>query len=303
MRMNSTRIKKSNHQGKPPTPSRHHAPRTPRTHQARGQRPSLPRHEAPRTTRAAASTSWEQSAVWYRTHLLRADTLQRSVIFPKTLALLAPQRGKHYLDIGCGEGSFARSVQITGALVSGIDASPTLVAHATQRCPRGTFSVADARRLAQSFPAASFDGATCILALQNIDPFVPVMRDAAIVLRSGAPLVIVLNHPCFRIPRQSGWGWDEQRGLQYRRIDRYLTPLEAPIEMHPGTPSSSVTMSFHRPLSAYTQALTAHGFAITAIEEWISDRTSDRGPRARAEDAARREFPMFLAIRAKKMLT
>jgi hypothetical protein len=37
-------------------------------------------------------------------------------------------------------------------------------------------------------------------------------------------MVLLLTHPCFRVPRQSGWGWDEQRKLQYRRVDRYLTP-------------------------------------------------------------------------------
>ncbi|MBI2075302.1 MAG: SAM-dependent methyltransferase, partial [Candidatus Harrisonbacteria bacterium] len=40
------------------------------------------------------------------------------------------------------------------------------------------------------------------------------------------------------------------------------------------------------------------GFAVTDMEEWVSHRTSERGPRAKAEDRARREIPLFLAIKA-----
>ncbi len=29
-----------------------------------------------------------------------------------------------------------------------------------------------------------------------------------------------------------GWGWDAGRGLIYRRIDRYLTPLKIPMQAY-----------------------------------------------------------------------
>lgn len=33
------------------------------------------------------------------------------------------------------------------------------------------------------------------------------------------------DDPAFRQPLHSGWGYDETRALQYRRVDMYLTGL------------------------------------------------------------------------------
>jgi hypothetical protein len=105
----------------------------------------------------------------------------------------------------------------------------------------------------------------------------------------------------FRIPRQTGWGWDDKRNLQYRRVDAYMSANEIPIVANPGEGSrSKVTYSYHRSLETYIKELAKAGFVIDALEEWISHRNSDSGPRAKAENRARTEIPMFMAIRAKK---
>ena len=43
----------------------------------------------------------------------------------------------------------------------------------------------------------------------RVDPLEPALASAAWALRPGGRLALLLTHPCFRIPRQSGWGWDE----------------------------------------------------------------------------------------------
>ena len=68
--------------------------------------------------------------------------------------------------------------------------------------------------------------------------------------------------------------------------------------MHPGQAKKSFTVSFHRPLQVYTKVLGKHGFAITRIEEWISHRISQKGPRSEAEDVARKEIPLFMYCEA-----
>ncbi len=40
--------------------------------------------------------------------------------------------------------------------------------------------------------------------------------------------------------------------------------------------------------------LAKHGFAVTRLEEWISNKKSQKGPRVTAEDKARKEIPLFL---------
>jgi len=49
------------------------------------------------------------------------------------VALLAPQPGEHILDLGCGDGALTEQLAATGAIVTGVDASPTMLTAARQR--------------------------------------------------------------------------------------------------------------------------------------------------------------------------
>jgi hypothetical protein len=49
------------------------------------------------------------------------------------------------------------------------------------------------------------------------------------------------------------------------------------------------------------QHLAEAGLAITSLEEWPAQRVSEPGPRADAENRARREIPLFLAVRCLKL--
>ncbi len=161
---------------------------------------------------------------------------------------------------------------------------------------RLAFVVGDATGLA-FLPARRFTAATCILAIQNLDPIEPVFTGIARALRPGGRLVIVMMHPCFRAPKFMKWHWDEN-GVQWRMARQYLTQRCEQIVAHPGSDPDTHTLTFHRPIGAYVAALSAAGMAVDAMEEWPGHRISEPGPRAEAENLARREIPMFLAIRA-----
>jgi SAM-dependent methyltransferase len=250
----------------------------------------------------ASKTGWEQASNWYGEHMGDEDSILNTVVYPAVLKLLAPKKDSSYLDIACGEGAFSRVVATAGAKMSGFDASPTLIDRAKKMAPtHADYRVADAVNFGKNYPSRVFDGATCLLAIQNIDRPESVFKNANQVLKNGAPLIVVMNHPSFRVPRQSSWGYEEARQIQYRRIDMYMSNLKIPILTHPGANSKIKTISFHHPLSFYINALGNAGFAVTASEELVSNRLSDSGPRAKAENRARREFPMFLAIRAIKI--
>lgn len=250
----------------------------------------------------AAPTSWEPVADWYKKHQEEAGTLLSSVVYPGALKLLAPKSGASYLDIACGEGAFTRLVAAkTGGHVSGFDASPSLVAAAKKLSPkRAAYAIADARDFAKLYPLNSFDGATCLLAIQNIDEPQKVFEEASKALRPSGNLVIVMNHPAFRVPGASSWGY-EGNAKMFRRVDRYLSTIEAPIQAHPGSAPGVKTVSYHRPISFYANALSDAGFAVTRMEEWTSNRVSKPGARAKAENESRKEIPMFLALKATKL--
>jgi ubiquinone/menaquinone biosynthesis C-methylase UbiE len=246
-------------------------------------------------------TSWNKVAGWYDQHVSVTSDHHHDLIIPGVLDILKPKKGEKMLDLGCGQGIFSFELARRGVQVVGIDSSKKLIEIAKKRSEKYNihYFVSDAAKLSV-IQDATFDAVVSILAVQNMEDLDAVSKETSRVLKKGGRMIWVMNHPCFRIPRQSGWGFDEKRKLQYRRVDRYLSPLKIPIQMHPGAKPDVVTWTFHRPLSIYMQSLTQSGFCITGFEEWASKRTSRPGEKARAENSARAEIPMFLALSAVK---
>ncbi|MEN9413325.1 MAG: hypothetical protein RLZZ342_412 [Candidatus Parcubacteria bacterium] len=248
------------------------------------------------------TTSWGSVADWYDEHVAGEDTYHAKVIAPNFVRMVAPQRGETILDIGCGEGYFTRLLAASGAQVAGADIAPELIARAKKDTPAIKYHVASADALAFA-QDASYDVLTCVLALQNMEKLEAVMKEVSRVLKSGGRCVFVLNHPAFRIPKKSAWGWDDAQKTQYRRVDAYLSASREKMDMTPGKKGEhEYTYSFHRSLQDHMKAFAAAGLCITRMEEWISHRVSEKGPRQAGEDRARKEFPLFLSLEVRKLL-
>ena len=263
--------------------------------------PRLARRPQPPVARG-----WQDIAGWYDELVgERGSEYQREVVIPRTLRLLEAKPGQRVLDVACGQGVLGRALAATEVTVVGIDAAPALIEAAKRRNRSDRlpieYRVGDARRLDEVVEPATFDAAVCILAIQNIAPLSPVWEGCRRAMKPGGKLVVVMTHPCFRIPRASDWGWDDRGGLQYRRIERYLSSSRAEIQIHPGSDPSQTAPSFHRPLQAYVNTLGSAGLAIDRLEEWTSHKTSPPGPRQKALDQSRKEIPMFLALRARNL--
>ena len=245
----------------------------------------------------STSTSWEKSGSWYTKSVgEKGNYYHQHLVIPNSLRLLNLQNNSSLLDLACGQGVLARALPKSVGYL-GLDLSPSLIKEA-QRLSRHQFKVADVSKPLPS-PPQKFSHAAIILALQNLEHPETALKNASDYLIPGGKLLIVLNHPCFRIPRQSSWGIDPQNKLEYRRVNRYLSPLKIPVTTNPGIPNSPVTWSFHYSLSSYFQFLKNSGFVITDLEEWASDKASV-GRAARMENRARSEFPLFIALLAQK---
>ena len=67
--------------------------------------------------------------------------------------LLAPRPGEQILDVGCGDGALTETIAATGAIVRGVDNSPTMLAAAKKRGLEVDQHSADALPYQQQFDA------------------------------------------------------------------------------------------------------------------------------------------------------
>lgn len=254
--------------------------------------------------RKPKDTSWESAEPWYQRCVgEKGHYYHQSIILPSILRLLQISKKTEgsLLDLGCGQGVLARHLPEKINYV-GVDSSPSLIRDAKKqtRMERCQFLAADATK-PLALEKKDFDWATFVLSLQNMEDGKAALANAGAHLKTGAQLLIILNHPCFRIPRQSSWEIDPKSQIQSRKMNCYMSPLKIPIQTHPGKgEKSDSTYSFHHPLSDYVAWIASAQFAISALEEWCSDKQSEGG-KARMENRARKEFPLFLALLCKKL--
>ncbi len=254
----------------------------------------------PPAKRASGERGWDQVAGWYDKLVGDGGSdYHRHVILPAATRLLAPAAGEKILDLCCGQGVLFPPLLETNVVgITGIDASPKLIASARSRFggdKRIKLIVADATAPG-AWADGSHDAAACLMAVHDVADLDGLARNMAAALKPGGRWLTIFMHPCFRIPRQAHWGWDEGRKLQYRRIDRYGVPQEIPITTHPGQGGGPTTTFYHRPLGQVLSSFARAGLAMTQCEELFGHRRSQPGPRARGENRAVQEFPVFLAV-------
>lgn len=257
------------------------------------------------------TTSWGGVSEWYDEYLQDEDTYQAKVIAPNLIRLLNVdgfENGQVVLELGCGQGYFMRHVLDNlsrGVNIDfhGVDISKELLGFAKADLGEfATFTESDAAKLS-AFKNESVDIMYSVLALQNMSDLSAVVGEIKRVLKKGGRFIGVINHPSFRIPKQSDWHFNKDRNAQGRVVYTYMSDKKFAIDMHPGKTAlgekKEETFSFHHPLQYYTKVFSKHGFMISKLEEWISHKKSEEGPKKMIEDNARKEIPLFMCFEIK----
>lgn len=147
----------------------------------------------------SSTTSWNLIAAdWanfaetndYRTHFL----------IPHTLRLLGPVDGKSILDLGCGEGGYARILSKKGAAVTAIDGSEKLIEIAQEKAGQEGLSITHLVRNANALDgikAQSFDIVLASMSLMDVEDYRGALVENRRILRKGGKLLMSILHPCF----------------------------------------------------------------------------------------------------------
>src|SRR3954447_5950904 len=156
--------------------------------------------------------------------------------------LLAPKAGERILDVGCGDGALTEQIAATGALVIGVDNSPTMLEAARKRGLQVEHHSADALPYDQQFDAV-FSNAALHWLSEERHP--SLLRGAHRALRQGGRFVAEMG----------GQG----------NIAAIRTALSAVMEEY-GIDTEAAAASFYPAPAVYRRLLQAAGFTVESLE-------------------------------------
>ncbi|MGH8948736.1 MAG: class I SAM-dependent methyltransferase, partial [Acidimicrobiia bacterium] len=139
--------------------------------------------------------SWSDLSDWWLAEI-EEDPAYEAVVNPMLLDVLRPERGRTYLDLGCGEGRVMRAMRESGAIAHGVERNPDLARRAADAGPVVIGRLPELAFLRDH----SYDGAFCVLVLEHIEDEVRLLAEAARVVRPGGLLALVMNHPYWTAP-------------------------------------------------------------------------------------------------------
>jgi SAM-dependent methyltransferase len=207
---------------------------------------------------------------------------------PDFFALVPAPRGRT-LELGCGEGRVCRALTARGHRVTGVDASPSLLALAAEADPAGDYLLADAAAL--PFADATFELVVAYNVLMDLDDMPAGLQEAARVLVPGGHLCVSVTHPT----QTAG-------SFEAREADARFVIDGSYLETRPFVESverAGLPMTFRgltHPLESYSRALEEAGFVIECLREPPAPAAMVAGdpPEARWQ-----RVPMFLWLRAR----
>ncbi len=202
---------------------------------------------------------------------------------------LVPKPGRLTLDVGCGEGRVGRDLADLGHTVVGVDASPSL----TRACVEHQDGHPAILGAASQLPIAdnAVDLVLGFMSFHDLDALEPAIGEVDRVLGPNGRVHLAIVHPL-----NSAGNWQNSEPADpsatptfvidgsYLHVRRYADRVER----------DGLTMTFHgehRPLSAYTNALAARGFAIERLEEVTDPDPTSKWAR----------IPLFLHLIARRI--
>jgi 2-polyprenyl-3-methyl-5-hydroxy-6-metoxy-1,4-benzoquinol methylase len=231
-------------------------------------------------SKAEAREIWDRKAAFWDDHMREGNWHSKELVWPAQERLLALRRGESVLEVGCGNGNFARRMAKAGAKVVASDFSEVFIDLARARTVEDAdmidYRVLDATDSGQLLALGEerFDAAVCTMALFDMAAIEPLATSLSRLLKPRGRFVFSIVHPCFESPtatKVTEWhdGVDGVTVVTHSiKVKDYATPFAAMGTGVLGEPEPH--WYFHRPLSALLGTFFAAGFVLDGIEEPVS---------------------------------
>lgn len=249
--------------------------------------------------------AWDAIASFWHDRMGECNDFVGVLIWPVVRRLLPPLDGLRIIDIGCGNGLYARKLASEGARVHAIDYSARMIEHA-RAATHGQaieFEVLDASapRDLDRLPTGGFDVAVSTMVLMDMVDIGPLLGSLPRILVRGGSFVFATAHPCFNSPHARPENPDGPEAARRAtvRVAKYRTPSRSHDMALRGQPVK--TLFFHRPISDLLRPAFSAGLVLDALEESCFPANHESG-RPESWGGRFHEFPPVLIGRLRNLI-
>ena len=214
----------------------------------------------------SSTKSWDAIAEDWVSHADSND-YRNHLLIPRMLRTLGDVRGRRVVDLGCGEGGYARELTRRGARVTAVDGSKQLLEVARQRAQVENLEIdhlcANANAL-DAIASASIDVVVASMVLMDVEDYGGAVREIHRILAPCGELVMSITHPCFSAPK-SEWVRDDAGQPRFFAVDRYFDRVAWEDVIARGFRRPVIRR--HRPLEDYMAPLIEVGLVLRDFQE------------------------------------
>lgn len=200
---------------------------------------------------------WVSSAdAWIASVGEEGDWTRKTFLDAAMLERVKRHEGR-FLDIGCGEGRFVRTLQELGFSGVGIDPVEKLISTAKERDPEGDYRIGVGEKL--DFDDASFDLTVSYLSLIDIEDFRSAINEMNRVTKPAGTILIanLLGHFTAGNWRRGLTGADRRFEMDNYSEERATREQWQGIDI----------LNWHRPLNAYFEAFLGNDLKLKHFSE------------------------------------
>jgi 2-polyprenyl-3-methyl-5-hydroxy-6-metoxy-1,4-benzoquinol methylase len=217
---------------------------------------------------------WNANAGFWDTRMGEGNDFHKLLIEPNQIEMLDIKPGDSILEIGCGNGQFARKMTESGARVTAVDFSDEFIKIARSKLLADKIEyiiidVTDINDL-KKLEGCRFDSAVCTMALMDIENIELLIGFLPKVMKDKGKFVFSILHPCFNSGESTLVHERNEMGgtindNYYVKISNYLKSQALKGIGIIGQPKAQYY--FHRPLSEYFKICFRSGFYLNDLRE------------------------------------